>query len=232
MNRVPIYCLTLITLLICISNSAHASPATMNMLDDDGCHVCMNACNKFGVSRGQKHCHVFYPEAVELKKVSRIHINLKTFSRYGTREQSSYGSNLEHALEYISTSPGGEKLLLGAFRRDISGTYDIINQSCGFGKGPVILSKGPPADAKELFDAKVDDRTNGLYTMNYAGTNLPLIGVGGNYWEKYVVVTDPESKVICSGQAVRGMIYLYCKADLMQDARHGGGMCSVTIKSK
>lgn len=205
-------------LVLLIPNLADATPTSPTMIDGNGCHVCQRVCTKFGVAKGQKHCHIFSHEALSGYRMTTLGI--------ATNSAAMYSQSIIMVAQYISLKEDGSQLLLAPIKKNIVGKYRVVAQSCGLGSDPVSISKGAPSGVKKVFGAALPQDQNGLYTININNKNFLALGTANTR----LLVIDKDDEIICGGQSVGKKLYLYCQPRFIGSQRVGKkGYCRTSF---
>lgn len=198
-----------------------ASPAAPAMLSADGCHVCKQVCTKYGLSKGQNHCHIFSPESVE--------IYTKAAGGSAANSETMFAKNIIESVNYISLGDGKSGLFIGPITKDIARDYKVVSQGCGFGSQDVSVKKGPPSKLDKAFGAKVSGGTDGLYTIRMQDKDYLGIATA----DYRMVVVGAEDDIKCGGQFIKDNFYLYCKAGISEKKNVGSsGYCRTSLVRK
>lgn len=197
----PIY-LCLIIFVLGISPSIFASPAARAMIDGNGCHVCQKSCTSFGLERGMKHCHVFTPESIE--------IYTKSAAGAAGNSEAMYADNILKAMDYISLDPENSQIIVGSADDNHSGSFKVINQSCGFGNEELTITEGAPVAISRIFGTNLPSDKKGIYSVSLQGKSYLAIETAN---QRFVVIGGDDD-IKCSGQFIKKSLYLYCKAEV------------------
>ena len=198
-----------------------ASPAAPAMLSADGCHVCKQVCTKYGLSKGQNHCHIFSPESVE--------IYTKAAGGSAANSETMFAKNIIEAVNYISLKDDKSELFVGPITKDIAKEYKVVSQGCGFGSQDVTIKKGLPAKLDKIFGAKVSGSTDGLYAIRMQDKDYLGIATA----DYRMVVVGAEDDIKCGGQFIKDNFYLYCKAGISEKKNVGAsGYCRTSLTRK
>src|SRR5262245_45763838 len=111
-------------------------------------------------------------------------------------------------------------------KKDISGTYKVISQSCGFGGEDVLIDHGPPSSFKNVLGVNVAKSESNLYSLDLMGKKTVLIPTKNNH----LIAIDEKGKIICGGQVMFEKMYLYCQSATSQTGTVGtGGYCRTSL---
>lgn len=199
------------------SMSAYASPATMAMMDGSGCHACKRICKKFGLEKGQHHCHVFSPEAMQLYE--------KALNAAATNSEEMYASHILKGIDYVTLNSTKTELLIVPIKKQIEGEWSVVSQSCGFGESSTSISPGKPAHFKKVFGAHPSAK--GLYSIKLH--TKEFLGIATK--NQRLLVVDTQDNILCGGQFIREKLYLFCRATVSGQKNIGtSGYCRTSFR--
>lgn len=210
--------LLLLMLILIQTVTAQSSPTAPAMMDGNGCHACKSICSKFGLDKGEHHCHIFSPESSQ------------TYTRAAagaaSNPETMFAENVLNSLDYISLNADRSGLKIGAMEKNIQGDYKVMAQSCGFGDEKISIRSGSPEKSPKIFGVITPGDTSGLYTIHLQGADYLAIGFANNR----LIVINRDDDIVCGGQSVKEKLYLYCKSTLSNKHHTGtSGYCRTSL---